>query len=95
MIDHAERTEGVAVITMDGYPGVEGNLRRVGYQGVGRESLVLAGILDDEEPIALDCVGTERNTARRFGYIQAKTTLEPLSVAIYQRYQRYGRAGQS
>ncbi len=87
-IDHAQRTDAVAVQAPERYAGVEADVGCADRQRVVGEAFMLQRVLHHEHVIAADGMTAERHRTRQLGRSESDTCLESLALRVHQRQHR-------
>lgn len=87
VVNHANCAERRAVDRAHGYARVEPNAWIAGHERIVGEPRISVRVLHDHRPGLRKGVGAERVLARRLGYAETNTRLEPLAIVVDESHQ--------
>jgi hypothetical protein len=87
-IDDAQRPQNITSVRSKRRSSIKTYSRLTGYKRVGFEAVITRRVGDNEQLIALKCVGAEGNLARRLPVRHTHRCLEELPLGIDQGHRR-------
>src|SRR6185295_9490920 len=83
-VEHTKCTEHISIGSHQWSAGIKSNLRVGNHHWIGGKPAVAGGIRHNEQTLAGQRVGTERDVARSLAHRSAKLRFEPLAILVYE-----------